>query len=78
MYRDQNLPGGIVGTETGVADGSDCGSGDDVTVTVERGRRERGREGGREEGGREGGREGGKEGNRWFTCRMDTGNPTLF
>ena len=34
MYRDQNSPGGVVERETGVAGGSDCGSGDDVTVAI--------------------------------------------
>ena len=41
LYRDQNSPGGVVETETGVAGGSDCGP---VTVG------ERGEEGGRERG----------------------------
>ena len=45
MYRDQNSPGGVVETETGVAGGSDCGSGDDVTVAVEEGRKKKGRNG---------------------------------
>ena len=39
MYRDQNSPGGVVETETGVAGGSDWGPGDDVTVAVEGGER---------------------------------------
>ena len=39
LYRDQNSPGGVVETETGVAGGSDCGP---VTAG------ERGEVGGRE------------------------------
>ena len=41
MYRDQNSPGGVVETETGVAGGWDCGPGDDVTVAVDVGRKGR-------------------------------------
>ena len=46
MYRDQNSPGGVAETETGVAGGSDCGLVEDVTVAVEgrKGRRKRWRE----------------------------------